>query len=90
MTYRGVQIGKVTAVGLSSAGVKATLSLDNSPRIPADLKAEVRSMSAVGEQYVDLQPRADSPPYLRDGSVIAWATPPPRSQSVRCWIRSVP
>ena len=29
------------------------------------------SMSAVGEQYVDLQPRTDSPPYLRDGSVIA-------------------
>jgi phospholipid/cholesterol/gamma-HCH transport system substrate-binding protein len=30
----------------------------------------VRSVSAVGEQYVDLQPRKDSGPYLRDGSVI--------------------
>ena len=27
--------------------------------------------SAVGEQYVDLQPKTDSPPYLHDGSVIA-------------------
>ena len=71
VTYRGVQIGKVTAVGLTPTGAKATLSLSTSPKIPADLKAEVRSVSAVGEQYVDLRPRTDSPPYLRDGSVIA-------------------
>ncbi|PRC46597.1 virulence factor Mce, partial [Mycobacterium sp. ITM-2017-0098] len=30
----------------------------------------VRSVSAVGEQYVDLVPRSDSAPYLDDGSVI--------------------
>ncbi|QQW32796.1 MCE family protein [Mycobacterium marinum] len=71
VTYRGVQIGKVTALGLTSSGAKATLALDASPKIPADLKAEVRSISAVGEYYVDLRPRTDSPPYLHDGSVIA-------------------
>ena len=71
VTYRGVQVGKVTAVSLTSNGAKATLSLSTSPKIPADLKAEVRSVSAVGEQYVDLRPRTDSPPYLHDGSVIA-------------------
>jgi virulence factor Mce-like protein len=70
VTYRGVQVGKVTSVGLSSSGPKATLSLDTSPRIPADLQAQVRSISAVGEQYVDLRPRTDSGPYLKDGSVI--------------------
>ena len=31
----------------------------------------MRSISAVGEQYVELRPRTDSPPYLHDGSVIA-------------------
>jgi phospholipid/cholesterol/gamma-HCH transport system substrate-binding protein len=71
VTYRGVQIGKVTAVGLTPHGAQATLSLDTSPKIPADLQAEVRSISAVGEQYVDLRPRTDSPPYLHNGSVIA-------------------
>jgi len=71
VTYRGVQIGKVTAVGLTSHGAKATLALDTSPKIPADLQAQVLSISAVGEQYVDLRPRTDSPPYLHDGSVIA-------------------
>ncbi|OBK21895.1 mammalian cell entry protein [Mycobacterium asiaticum] len=70
VTYRGVQIGKVTSVELTAHGAKATMRLDNSPKIPADLEAEVRSISAVGEQYVDLLPRTDSPPYLRDGSVI--------------------
>lgn len=38
--------------------------------MPADLHAAVLSVSAVGEQYVDLQPRTDSGPYLHDGSVI--------------------
>ena len=71
VTYRGVQNGKVTDVKLTENGAVATLTLDTSPKIPADLQAEVRSVSAVGEQFVDLRPRTDSGPYLKDGSVIA-------------------
>jgi phospholipid/cholesterol/gamma-HCH transport system substrate-binding protein len=71
VTYRGVQVGKVTAVALTSKGAKATLSLGSSPKIPANLQASVLSVSAVGEQYVDLRPRTDSAPYLRNHSVIA-------------------
>src|SRR6201993_2565126 len=71
VTYRGVQVGKVTAVALTANGAKATLSLNTSPKIPANLQADVLSVSAVGEQYVDLRPRTDSGPYLRNGSVIA-------------------
>jgi phospholipid/cholesterol/gamma-HCH transport system substrate-binding protein len=71
VTYRGVQLGKVTSVALTPTGAKATLSLSTSPRVPANLTAKVLSVSAVGEQYVDLQPKTDSPPYLHDGSVIA-------------------
>ncbi|MXP23299.1 MCE family protein [Gordonia sp. HNM0687] len=70
VTYRGVDVGKVTDVRLTDTGVRATLSIDSDERIPADLTAGIRSMSAVGEQYVDLRPRTDDPPYLRDGSVI--------------------
>jgi virulence factor Mce-like protein len=70
VTYRGVQIGKVTGVELTDNGAEATMSLAKSPKIPANLEADVRSVSAVGEQYVDLRPRTDSGPYLRDGSVI--------------------
>ncbi|MDV3127793.1 MCE family protein [Mycobacterium sp. 21AC1] len=71
VTYRGSQIGKVTSVALTEKGAEATLSLDRSPKVPADLQAQVRSMSAVGEQYVDLLPRTDAAPYLQNGSVIA-------------------
>src|ERR1700757_2523384 len=71
VTYRGVQVGKVTAVALTANGAKATLSLNTSPKIPANLQADVLSVSAVGEQYVDLRPRTDSAPYLHNGSVIA-------------------
>jgi virulence factor Mce-like protein len=74
VTYRGVDIGKVTNIDLTHAGTKnavvATLSIDESKKIPADLEAHVRSVSAVGEIYVDLSPRSKSPPYLHNGSVI--------------------
>ncbi len=71
VTYRGVEVGKVTSVDLTDTGALATMSLNTSPKIPADLQAEVRSISAVGEQYVDLVPRTKSGPYLQDGSIIA-------------------
>src|SRR6201993_419776 len=83
VTYRGVQLGKVTSVALTPTGAEATLSLSTSPKVPADFRAcperpgpaeqcgaYVLSVSAVGEQYVDLRPRGDSAPYLQNGSVI--------------------
>jgi virulence factor Mce-like protein len=75
VTYRGVQVGRVTKVQLTKRGsqlaVEATLSLSNAVQIPANLEAHVRSVSAVGEQYVDLRPRTENGPFLHDGSVIA-------------------
>jgi virulence factor Mce-like protein len=73
VTYRGVQVGEVREVKLTEKGAEAKLTLGTSPKIPADLRAEVRSVSAVGEQYVDLRPQTDSGPYLQNGSVIAMA-----------------
>ncbi|KUI43566.1 virulence factor Mce [Mycobacterium sp. GA-1199] len=74
VTYRGVQVGKVSAVLLDPGPpthTKARLTLDSSVKIPAALTAEVHSISAIGEQYVDLVPHTDAPPYLQDGSVVA-------------------
>src|ERR1700724_1235047 len=70
VTYRGVQLGKVTSLGLTPPGAQATLSLSTSQTVAADMAAEVLSFSAVGKQYVDLRPKTDSPPFLHDGSVI--------------------
>ena len=47
------------------------LDIDNSyDEIPADTLAVVGNRSAVGEQYVELQPQRNDGPYLHDGSVI--------------------
>ncbi len=54
-----------------SDGVSVALDIkDGTPRIPADTLAVVANRSAVGEQYVDLQPRTSHGPYLLDGSAI--------------------
>jgi phospholipid/cholesterol/gamma-HCH transport system substrate-binding protein len=71
VTYRGVSVGRVGTVRLTPAGVEADLNISNSaPPIPANLRASVADLSAVGEQYVDLRPATDSGPYLTQGSVI--------------------
>lgn len=71
VTYRGVEVGKVTDIRPVRGGAEVMMSLKTSPKIPADLQANVRSVSAVGEQYVDLVPRTDSGPYLENGSIIS-------------------
>jgi len=50
--------------------VVAVLSLDKNVKIPADVDAQVHSVSSVGEQFVQLVPRSGSGPSLQDGDVI--------------------
>ncbi|MYS19970.1 phospholipid/cholesterol/gamma-HCH transport system substrate-binding protein, partial [Streptomyces sp. DvalAA-14] len=74
VTYRGVSVGRVGPIRLTDDGVEASLRInDSAPRIPDHLQAVVASLSAVGEQYIDLRPSTDNGPYLRDGSQIAQA-----------------
>ena len=54
MTYRGITIGKVTDVEPTEKGAEATMSIDTQYKIPLDASANVHSVSAVGEQYLDL------------------------------------
>lgn len=72
VTYRGVPVGRVGTLRLvSSDGVSVALDIkDGAPRIPADTLAVVANRSAVGEQFVDLQPRTSHGPYLLDGGTI--------------------
>ncbi|MCZ7457152.1 MCE family protein [Streptomyces sp. WMMC940] len=72
VTYRGVPVGRVGELRLTGRdGVSVDLDIEDGARIPADTVAVVANRSAVGEQYVDLQPRGTGGPYLREGSVIA-------------------
>jgi phospholipid/cholesterol/gamma-HCH transport system substrate-binding protein len=70
-TYRGVTVGRVERLVLSDTGVDVILDIeDDAPPIPASARAVVANRSAVGEQYVDLQPDDNKGPYLGDGSLI--------------------
>lgn len=71
VSYRGVEIGKVGDMRFTPTGLETDLEIDhNSPDVPASAIAVIANRSAVGEQYVDLQPPRDGGPYLQDGSVI--------------------
>lgn len=70
VTYRGQPVGKITAITPTAEGVAITLSMVSDIDIPADVDANVHSRSAIGEQYVDLVPRTQDGPNLRDESVI--------------------
>ena len=72
VTYRGIPVGRVGKLEFKDNGVRATLDIENSaPKISADVVAVVANKSAIGEQFVDLQPRGNSAPYLAKGSSIS-------------------
>jgi phospholipid/cholesterol/gamma-HCH transport system substrate-binding protein len=72
VTYRGVAVGRVESVGLNPNGVDAVMRLNTGTPVPSNVTATVKSVSAIGEQYVDLVP-PDTPAAtkLHDGSRIA-------------------
>ena len=81
VTYRGVTVGKVGALhlldyrgsdGATVHGVRVDLLLRScrKPAIPLNAQAYVSDRSAVGEQYVNLEPPSDRGPYLTDGAVL--------------------
>src|ERR1700758_5829180 len=76
VTYRGITIGKVTDVEPTQRGARATMSIDNGYQIPTDASANVHSVSAVGEQYLDLVSTRTGGPYLRNGQTITKSTVP--------------
>ena len=71
VTYRGVQIGKVTSMSPHGAGVAVRLSLEDDAKVPRDAPVYVHNGSAVGEQYLDFEPTSDDGPYLTQGDTIS-------------------
>jgi phospholipid/cholesterol/gamma-HCH transport system substrate-binding protein len=76
VTYRGIQIGRVIKVEPTSGGVRAILSIDSRYKIPIDASANVHSVSAIGEQYVDLVSTGDPGKFFSAGQTITKGTVP--------------
>jgi phospholipid/cholesterol/gamma-HCH transport system substrate-binding protein len=91
VTYRGVEVGKVTALHLHPTNVVVDLAINNGVKIPTNVHASVKELTAAAEQYMDLVPppagtssvatgRAAVPAapvtYLKTGAVITGGTVP--------------
>lgn len=76
VTYRGATIGKVTSVKPTKTGVEVTMSIASQYKIPVDATANVHSVSAVGEQYLDLVSKKPTGSFLSPGQTITKGTVP--------------
>jgi len=71
VSYRGVEIGKVGSMRVTPTGIEVELEIEqDSPKVPVSSTVVIANRSAVGEQYVDLQPSSVAGPYLEEGSMI--------------------
>ena len=70
VTYRGVKIGKVSAMHATRDGVTLDLALRDGTRLPMDSPMYVHNLSAVGEQYLDFEPPDDKGPYAANGDTL--------------------
>ena len=80
VTYRGVEVGRVTAVHLYPNKVIVDMAIRHGQKIPANVDANVKELTAAAEQYMDLVPQGattltaarttDAGPYLTPGYTI--------------------
>ena len=70
VTYRGVEVGKVSSMTPRGDGVSVHMTLKDGSRIPKSSPIYVHNGSAVGEQYLDFEPLSNAGPFLTDGDTI--------------------
>ena len=77
VTYLGNQVGKVLSVEPTVTGARVTMDVNNDVDIPDNVQANVHSVSAVGEQFIDLVPPENpSKRYLSAGQTITKGSVP--------------
>lgn len=76
--YLGVTYGTVSAVERVEGGVRVTMKVDSSKKIPANSSANIFRKSALGEQYIEFDP---PPGYTNGGPYYAKDTVIPMSRT---------
>jgi phospholipid/cholesterol/gamma-HCH transport system substrate-binding protein len=79
---RGVPVGKVERVDTSVSHATIHFFIDNKFKVPQDTLIRLENLSALGESYLELEPRKASGPVFTDGQRIpAESVVAPRSIS---------
>jgi virulence factor Mce-like protein len=68
---RGVPVGKVSRIDTSVATATIHFYIDEQYQVPVDSDVRLENLSALGESYIELEPRSDGGPIFRDGERIA-------------------
>ncbi len=68
---RGVPVGKVTHTKTASNAASIAFYVESPYQIPVDTEVQLQNLSALGESYVELVPRSDDGPMLKDNQHIA-------------------
>ncbi|MGK2870005.1 MAG: MCE family protein [Mycobacterium sp.] len=70
VTFRGTTVGKVIAVEPTERGARVTMTIEDGISVPVDTVANVHSVSAVGEQFLDLVSTENAGQYFNPGDTI--------------------
>ena len=68
---RGVPIGEVNSITTSPSEATVHFDIDSRFKIPVDSDIRLENLSALGEAYIELVPRTEGGPILRDGQRLA-------------------
>jgi virulence factor Mce-like protein len=83
VTYRGVQVGRVTSIALESGRAKVTMAIDRSFRVPTDATATILPINVFGADNVAFTfPSGDPPTYLSSGATITHTSVSPDIQDL--------
>jgi virulence factor Mce-like protein len=73
---RGVPVGRITSIDTSVANATIHFYVDGQYQIPVDSDVRLENLSALGESYIELEPRSAGGPIFQNGQRIPKARQP--------------
>lgn len=67
---RGVPVGKVSAIDTDPQHATIRFYVKDGVRVPTDTVVKLENLSALGESYVELEPKTGDGPWLRGGETV--------------------
>ncbi len=68
--FDNISVGSVKSISLDGDQAKVTMTIQQDANVPADVSAQLKQTTILGEHFVSLVSQTDSGPPLRSGAVI--------------------